>query len=430
MSQVYNWHLGRKMLYPYEESHPEWQFAFVFNINRCIGCQTCTMACKSTWTFSKGQELMWWNNVETKPYGGYPQFWDVKLLQMLHEADPEGQKWNAKVAGKPDTGPYGRFDGKTIFEAAATLQDPKGPQRVLGYLPTDREWTAPNIYEETAAGRVRGPNDWTESASLPEHKVWLFHLARICNHCTYPGCLAACPRQAIYKRREDGIVLIDQSRCRGYRKCVEACPYKKAMYQPVTRVSEKCVACYPRIEGKDDTITPDGEPIETRCMSACVGKIRMQGLVQTTKDGQWAVNPENPLYFMIRERRVALPLYPQFGTEPNGYYIPPRWAPRAYLEQMFGPGVQHAVEQYVYPDRELLAVLQLFRAQRQILFRFKIEKGPKVAEIEVTLPNGQSKRLEIFNDTVLGYNKSGKEVVRTTVEEPTFERPAQHLNSI
>jgi glyoxylase-like metal-dependent hydrolase (beta-lactamase superfamily II) len=41
------------------------------------------------------------------------------------------------------------------------------------------------------------------------HNTWFFYLARICNHCTYPACLAACPRQAIYKRPEDGIVLID-----------------------------------------------------------------------------------------------------------------------------------------------------------------------------------------------------------------------------
>src|SRR2546426_12458167 len=73
MPEVYNWQLGRKMLYPYEERHPKWQFAFVFNINRCIACQTCSMADKSTWLFSKGQEDMWWNNVETKPYGGQPQ---------------------------------------------------------------------------------------------------------------------------------------------------------------------------------------------------------------------------------------------------------------------------------------------------------------------------------------------------------------------
>ncbi len=72
MSDVYNWQLGRDMSYPYEAKFPDRQFAFVFNINRCIACQTCTMACKSTWTFSKGQEHMWWANVETKPYGGYP----------------------------------------------------------------------------------------------------------------------------------------------------------------------------------------------------------------------------------------------------------------------------------------------------------------------------------------------------------------------
>ena len=428
MPKVYNWQLGREMSYPHEAGHPAWQFAFVFNPNRCIGCQTCTMACKSTWTFSRGQENMWWNNVESKPYGGYPMHWDVKLLELLENANPGGQKWRSKP--KAAEKPYGTFDGKTIFEAAETFVSAQGPGRVLGYLPTEQEWLSPNIHEEVAAGRVRAPGEWGDEAVLPEHKVWFFHLARICNHCTYPGCLAACPRNAIYKRPEDGIVLIDQERCRGYRKCVEACPYKKAMYRPTTRTSEKCVGCYPRIEGKDPAISPNGEPAETRCMSACVGKIRLQGLVKKTPDGKWDQVPDNPLHFLIRERQVALPLYPQFGTEPNGYYIPPRWVPRGYLVQMFGPGVDHAVEQYCCPDRELLAVLQLFRAQQQILFRFKIDKGPKVAEVEVTMPNGEKKVQEIFNDTVTGYNKFDKEVVRITVEEPTFERPREHLNSI
>ena len=79
-------------------------------------------------------------------------------------------------------------------------------------------------------------------SSLPEHETFFFYLQRICNHCTYPGCLAACPRKAIYKRPEDGIVLIDQNRCRGYKKCVEQCPFKKPMYRGTTRVSEKCIA--------------------------------------------------------------------------------------------------------------------------------------------------------------------------------------------
>ncbi len=434
MAQVYNWQLGRWMSYPHAEHHPEYQFAFVFNINRCIGCQTCTMACNSTWTFGRGQELMWWNNVETKPYGGYPQYWDARLLAMLEEANPGGQVWNT-AQRDPERRPYGEFPGWTIFEAAERRPRPEyGPQAALGYLPTDDEWRSPNIHEDTPTGDVfLGSHDHTPTADadLPEHRVWFFHLARICNHCTYPACLASCPRNAIYKRPEDGIVLIDQSRCRGYRKCVEGCPYKKAMYRPTTHTSEKCVGCFPRLEGRDPALSPNGVPLETRCMAACVGKIRMQGLVRIAPDGNWAPDPQNPLYFLVRERQVALPLYPQFGTEPNGFYIPPRWVPRPYLVQMFGPGVDHALEQYSCPDRELLAVLQLFRATQQILFRFEIEQGPKVAEIEVRMPDGSRRTQEIYNDTVIGFNKNGKQVARVTIEEPTFERPAAwHVNSI
>jgi len=429
MSEVYNWQLGRSMSYPYDEAHPDWQFAFVFNINRCIACQTCTMACKSTWTFSKGQEYMWWNNVETKPFGGYPSGWDSKLLGLLEKANPGGQTWGDQD-DKEREWPYGVFEGQTIFEAVKRQRDASQSARALGYLPSEEDWRAPNMHEETAFGRVQQQGDAPGSVELPEHKVWYFYLQRICNHCTYPACLAACPRQAIYKRDEDGIVLIDQSRCRGYRKCVEACPYKKSMYRPTTRTSEKCVGCYPRIEGKDPSLTPDGTPLETRCMSACVGKIRMQGLVKKTEEGKWADVPDNPIHFLVRERKVALPLYPQFGTEPNGYYIPPRWVPRKYQEQMFGPGVKDALEQYACPDRELLAVLQLTRASQKVLFRYEIQQGPKVAEVEVTLPDGKKKTQEIFNDTVLGFDKTGKQVVNLTIEEPTFERDKSHLNSI
>ncbi len=436
MPKVHNWQLGRQMLYPYDESHPKRQFAFVFNINRCIGCQTCTMACKSTWTFSRGQEYMWWNNVESKPYGGYPHSWDSKLLAMLERANPGGQAWNAaqKDGGQA---PYGIFEGKTIFEALSEEQHEEGETlqktsgRVLGYLPSDQEWTAPNIHEDAA--RRPGTERWLwggEGVSLPSHQTWFMYLQRICNHCTYPGCLAACPRQAIYKRPEDGVVLIDQQRCRGYRKCVEACPYKKSLYRGTTRTSEKCVACFPRLEGKDSFITPDGVPIETRCMTACVGKIRMQGLVKIAQDGNWESDPDNPIYYMVKEEKVALPLYPQFGTEPNGFYIPPRWVPLDYLVQMFGPGVEDAIEAYVCPSRRMLGLLQLFRVSQKVIFRFKLEEGKKVGESEVTLPSGNKKSLEIFNDTAIAYDSRNREIVRVTVEEPVFERPKKHYNSI
>jgi nitrate reductase / nitrite oxidoreductase, beta subunit len=408
MTTTYNWQLGRDMEYPYEGGGAQRQFAAVFNINRCIACQTCTMACRSTWTFSPGQELMWWNNVETKPYGGYPRHWDVNLLGLLAAADPGGQVWEAASGDRES--PYGRFEGKTVFEAA-------GPdERVLGYLPADEEWKAPNRFEDHGTG-------WSaKGATLPEHEGWFFYLARICNHCTYPACLAACPRNAIYKRPEDGIVLIDQERCRGYRKCVEACPYKKSMYRPTTGTSEKCIGCYPRVDGSDP-IT-DGHAMEPRCMSACVGKIRMQGQVQVEADGTWTEDPKHPLYFLVQEEQVALPLYPQFGTQPNIYYIPPRWVPRDYLHQMFGPGVDRAIDRYTRPSRRLLAVLQLFRASQHTIFSFDVEDGPQVGEVVV---GGEP--YPIFNDTAVGFDLAGREIVRIQVEEPIHERPLK-VNSI
>lgn len=420
MPEVYNWHLGRKMTYIFPEAHPEKQFVAIFNINRCIGCQTCTGACKATWTFSKGQEYMWWNNVETKPYGGYPQHWDIKNLSLLDEAhQTQGKKaeWNTSQVNQQ--APYGVYTGMTLTEAAASSNE-----QALGYLPQDHEWQAPNFYEDTATG-YKGDRLGisTQGASLPEHQTWFFYLQRICNHCTYPACAAACPRKAIYKRPEDGIVLIDQGRCRGYRKCVEQCPYKKSMYRGTTRTSEKCVACYPRVEGSDPL--SDGVPMETRCMAVCPGKIRLNGLVDIAQDGSWVNNPSHPLYYMIQVERVALPLYPQFGTEPNIYYIPPRWAPRPYLRQMFGPGVDEAIARYAAPSRQLLAVMQLFRTTQKMIFRYEIEEGPLVLETEV---NGQP--WQMYNDTVIGFDAKGREAVRLSVVEPIFERPAERLNSI
>jgi nitrate reductase beta subunit len=412
MAKVFNWQLGREMEYPYEAAFPERQFAFVFNINRCIACQSCTMACKSTWTFSKGQEHMWWANVETKPYGGYPQGWDVKVLDLLEKANPGGQTWSG-----------GRFEGQTIFEAAQRSLTPDSA-RVLGYLPSDSEWNSPNIFEDHPVGEPgRKYRYYPEGVALPVHKTWFFYLARICNHCSYPACLAACPRKAIYKRPEDGIVLLDQEQCRGYRKCVEACPYKKTMYRGNTRVSEKCIACYPRVEGSDPE--SDGKPMETRCMAACIGQIRMQGLVKMNKDGAWAEDRQNPLYYLVHVAKVALPLYPQFGTEPNGYYIPPRWVPRAYLQQMFGPGVDEAIERYSHPDRELLAVLQLFRRSNRIIYRYEFREGPKVYEGSL-----RGRKVELFNDTVIAYGRDGEELFRTQIEEPVHVRPEQHVNSL
>ena len=97
----------------------------------------------------------------------------------------------------------------------------------------------------------------------------MFFLPRICEHCLNPSCVASCPSGAMYKREEDGIVLVDQDKCRGWRYCVSGCPYKKVYFNHRTGKAEKCTLCYPRIE--------IGQP--TICSETCVGRIRYLGLV-------------------------------------------------------------------------------------------------------------------------------------------------------
>lgn len=361
MPSVTNWQINRQMEYPYEESRPQKQFAAVFDTNKCIACQTCTMACKHTWTSGRGQEYMFWNNVETKPYGFYPLGWDVKILSLLGV-----NKWAGQT-----------YQGKTVFEAA-----PPG-QPVQGYLPDDLDWAHPNIGEDEPAGTVEKGDSFT----LP-HKIWCFYLPRLCNHCTYPACLAACPRKAIYKRHEDGIVLVDQSRCRGYRECMRACPYKKVLYNAVTRISEKCIGCYPLVE----------QGFQTQCVTTCIGKIRLNGWISPPEKA----DPEKPIDFLVHIKKIALPLYPQTGLEPNIYYIPPVHVPLSYLQQMFGPGVEHAVNLYknLTDDELLLGCLTLFGATNRWIERFKVADG-----------------------YAFGYDAKGAEIVRVPLKEPIYIRP-------
>jgi nitrate reductase beta subunit len=48
----------------------------VLNLDKCIGCHTCSVTCKNVWTSREGMEYAWFNNVETKPGIGYPKDWE------------------------------------------------------------------------------------------------------------------------------------------------------------------------------------------------------------------------------------------------------------------------------------------------------------------------------------------------------------------
>jgi len=288
------------------------QLAMVMDLNKCIGCQTCTVACKTQWTNRNGREYMYWNNVETHPGEGYPRNW---------------------------------MEAGGGFDEEGNLRDGIIPDMVLDYgVPWDYN------HDELFNGDLLKPNtapewgpNWDEDVGGGEYpNSYFFYIPRICNHCSNPGCLAACPREAIFKREQDGIVLVDLERCQGYRYCIAGCPYKKIYFNPKISKSEKCIFCFPRIE----------KGLPPACAHQCVGRIRFVGFLD---------DEEAQVYKLVHKYKVALPLRPDFGTQPNVYYVPPlfdppkfddnmapidnsRRVPIEYLELLFGKEVHQALE--------------------------------------------------------------------------------------
>ncbi|WP_049892067.1 4Fe-4S dicluster domain-containing protein [Natronococcus amylolyticus] len=389
MPQVDNWQLNREVEFPYEEARPERQWAAMFDLNKCIECQTCTLACKTTWTHEEGQEHMFWNNVETKPYGGHPVGWDKRTLE-----DMGAMEWDG------DT-----YEGDTIFETEdVDWDDPDTHPTeeninddVAGFMPDIQDdWRYPNLGEDESAGEGMEPDMHFDDDT---HPIWFFYLPRICNHCTYAGCAGGCPVQAIYKRPEDGVVLIDREECEARLVCNETCPYKKAQFNPAENISQKCVGCYPKTE--------DGRA--PQCFETCLGKIRLHGYINTPEeadDSDPMEEPTNPMDFLVHRKEIALPLYPQFGLEPNVYYIPPTTAPIDYLEQLFGPGVEDAFETYRGigdgDEPALEGLLNLMGSTEWSLTEFEVDgdeaigyyEGDEVGRVPITEPQAERDRVE------------------------------------
>jgi nitrate reductase beta subunit len=111
----------------------------------------------------------------------------------------------------------------------------------------------PNWDDDLGGSPVYAANDPNLEALTPEQRAEIFeierlvffYLPRICNHCLNASCVAACPSGAIYKRGEDGIVLINQDRCRAAH--VRLSLSTRDVLQLVTGKSEKCILL-PRLE--------------------------------------------------------------------------------------------------------------------------------------------------------------------------------------
>ncbi|WP_174613527.1 nitrate reductase subunit beta [Virgibacillus ihumii] len=351
------------------------QVAMVMHLDKCIGCHTCSVTCKNTWTNRPGTEYMWFNNVETRPGVGYPKRWEdtdhfkggwvLKNGKLqLKAGGPITKLMN--IFYNPDMASMDDYYEPWTYDYQNLIHSPKGdnlpvgrPQSAITGEYIDKPEWGPNWDDDLAGGSETVSKDPTveklqEHISMQYEKTFMMYLPRICEHCLNPSCVASCPSGALYKRDEDGIVLVDQEACRGWRFCMSGCPYHKVYYNWNTHKAEKCNFCYPRTEAGLPTI----------CSETCVGRIRYIGVVlydadkvkdaasvedpqdlyeaqlsvfqdpfdpevikEAKKAGindEWIESAQNsPVYKMALKWKIALPLHPEYRTLPMVWYVPP-----------------------------------------------------------------------------------------------------------
>ncbi|MFF3492831.1 nitrate reductase subunit beta [Streptomyces sp. NPDC002795] len=355
------------------------QVAMVMNLDKCIGCHTCSVTCKQAWTNRNGMEYVWFNNVETRPGQGYPRrYEDQEKWRGGWELNKKGAlKLKAggrfkKLAGifsnpkLPEIKDYYEpwtYDYKNLTDAPLGDDYPVAePRSLISGKPMKIEWSSnwdDNLGGATEYGDLDPMVEKTreqaaEKVKFQFEQTFMFYLPRICEHCLNPSCVSSCPSGAMYKRVEDGIVLVDQDSCRGWRMCVTGCPYKKVYFNHRTGKAEKCTLCYPRLE----------VGLPTVCSETCVGRLRYLGVIlyDADKVTEAASSPNehdlyeeqlgifldpedpavqraaeeagipydwmeaarrSPVHALISKYKVALPLHPEYRTMPMVWYIPP-----------------------------------------------------------------------------------------------------------
>ncbi|WP_139416547.1 nitrate reductase subunit beta [Agromyces laixinhei] len=351
------------------------QMSMVMNLDKCIGCHTCSVTCKQAWTNRSGVEYVWFNNVETRPGIGYPRGYEdqekwgggwVRNKRGRLKLRSGGRlKKLSRIFSNPNLPELHDYYEPWTYDYDMLLNAPAGehtpvakPKSLLTGEDMKISWSA--NWDDNLGGSRETMQDDPILQHMSEHvaaefeQTFMFYLPRICEHCLNPSCVASCPSGAMYKRVEDGIVLVDQDACRGWRMCVSGCPYKKVYFNHKTGKAEKCTLCYPRLE----------VGLPTVCSETCVGRLRYLGLVlydadkvaeaasvedeTQLLDSQRAVFldphdpavveaareagiPEDwidaaqrsPIWKLINDYKVALPLHPEYRTMPMVWYIPP-----------------------------------------------------------------------------------------------------------
>lgn len=195
---------------------------------------------------------------------------DLNVCVGCHACVTSCKQWNASGSAGPllDDRPYGKDPTGTFFNRVQTY----------------------------------------EAGSFPDCET--IHFPKSCLHCEEPPCVPVCPTGASYKRKSDGIVLVDYDKCIGCKYCSWACPYGAREFDEAEKVMKKCTLCVDRIY---DTSIPEDRR-KPACVIACPTSARLFGDVS---------DPDSDVSKAIRER-AGYALMPEWGTRPANHYLPRR----------------------------------------------------------------------------------------------------------
>lgn len=158
----------------------------------------------------------------------------------------------------------------------------------------------------------------------------------LCNHCDEPPCVRVCPTKATFKRKSDGIVMMDYHRCIGCRYCMAGCPYGSRSFNYVDPIKhldpeqiessfpartkgvvEKCSFCAERINPRNPQQGPPPYCVEACREATLQAKPGATEFALTFGDLN---NPRDPVAIKVRTN-LTLRRKPELGTLPMVYYI-------------------------------------------------------------------------------------------------------------
>lgn len=164
-------------------------------------------------------------------------------------------------------------------------------------LPPERNFR--RVYEYTGG-------NWQADGKVWHNNVFSYYISVSCNHCKEPACLEVCPTEAIFKN-DEGLVLIDESKCIGCQSCAAACPYGAPQFDEEREVMTRCDACKDRVKA-------GSKPI---CVESCPLRALDFGLIEDlqAKYGTLAEVAPLPVY---EETKPSIVIKPNTKSRPAG----------------------------------------------------------------------------------------------------------------